>query len=444
MGTTPQVTEALDYLFRLQGHGIVPTLARMEALMDRLCHPERTFPSIHIAGTNGKGSTAAMVASVLTRGGYRTGLYTSPHLIDFSERIRINGTPIPAPEMIRLTSIIRDCVKALPFTPPITFFEFTTALAFLYFSEQRLDYAVLEVGMGGRFDATNLVLPLVAAITTIALDHEQYLGETIEAIAKEKAGIIKKGVPVVTAVGQEEVLAIFEGIAHEKGAPLIRLGHEIRVMGDNPEHFVYIGLQGNVHAIHCSLAGPHQVQNAGVALGIIECLQQLGVKLSHEVILKGIAGATCAGRFETVHERPRIILDGAHNPAGVQALVNALHQITPDPRHKRLAIVGIMKDKRIADMLSYLLTWAHEIIVTAPNIPRAASPADILASLKSVTASRVGTPVRQTPHKTVPEAIAYAVHNMQPNDTLTITGSLYTIGEAKAYFAGTTPSPIRG
>lgn len=430
-------TDALDYLYRLQWHGIRPGLERMERLLRLIDHPERKYRSVHIGGTNGKGSTAATVASILKRGGYRVGLYTSPHLIDFSERIRISGKPIEPDQIVRLTNLLRKRIEeeAPELALSLTFFEFTTAIAFLYFAEAKVDLAVVEVGLGGRFDATNLLVPLVTAITHIDLDHERYLGATIVQIAFEKAGIIKMEVPLITGAAQPEVLALFEKAARSKGAPLLRLGHEINVEGDRPEGFVYRGER--VRTVHSPLLGRHQVRNTAVALGMIEQLQAKGIALSEEAILEGIREVEWAGRLEVIRRRPLILLDGAHNPAGARALADFLREIDSARRGKHWLIAGIMRDKNIRDILNPLLPWVDEIVLTRPDIDRAAEPDLLIASIEK------GSPV-QTVRERVPDAIDYVESNLRPEDTLVITGSLYTVGEAKAVYSGTVPSLLRG
>lgn len=429
-------TDALDYLYRLQWHGIQPGLERMERLLRLIDHPEQKYRSIHIGGTNGKGSTAATVASILKRGGYRVGLYTSPHLIDFSERICVSGTPIATDEMVRLTNLLKRRIEEDPeLTSSLTFFEFTTAMAFLYFAEVKVDLAVVEVGLGGRFDATNLLTPLVTAVTHIDLDHERYLGTTILQIAFEKAGIIKSGIPVVTGATQREVLALFEQAAQAKGAPLFRLDHEIKAEGDRPEGFLYRGERERW--VHSPLLGRHQVRNTAVALGIIERLQAKGILISEEAILDGIRRVEWAGRLEVIRQQPRILLDGAHNPAGARALADFLDEIDRARRGKHWLIVGIMRDKNISDILNPLLPWADEIVLTRPEIERAAEP-DLLAA-----AILKRSPI-QTIRERVPDAIGYVESLLQPEDTVVITGSLYTVGEAKAVYSGTVPSLLRG
>jgi dihydrofolate synthase/folylpolyglutamate synthase len=437
--------QALDYLYRLQWHGIQPGLGRMSRLLALAGHPEEKFRSVHIAGTNGKGSTAAMTASVLIRAGYRVGLYTSPHLIDFSERIRITGVPIPAAEIVRLTGKLRGAIEAgdAGLAAEITFFEFTTALAFLYFAESKVDLAVVEVGMGGRFDATNLLAPLVTAIVQIDLDHERYLGATILEIAGEKGGIIKEKTPVVTGATQPEVLSLFESLARAKEAPLIRVGREIAAEelasggpeeGEPFQRFSYRGRKERV--VEISLLGRHQIGNAAVALGILEELREKGISFTEENLLEGMKQARWAGRLEVVRRDPLILLDGAHNRSGAKALGAFLAGIDPARKGKHWLIAGIMRDKNIAEIFEPLTPWADEVVLTRPDIDRAADPELMAGALKEET--------RSIRFDHLPDAIAYVESRLRPEDILVISGSLYTVGEARAFFSGTTPSLIRG
>ncbi|MFQ5780829.1 MAG: bifunctional folylpolyglutamate synthase/dihydrofolate synthase [Nitrospiria bacterium] len=447
--------ETLDYLYQLRRHGIRLGLKRMETLLALVQHPERQFRSVHIGGTNGKGSTAAMVASALIQGGYRVGLYTSPHLIDFSERITVSGTPISSEEIVRTTELLREKVEseAPHLSGKITFFEFTTALAFLFFAEQKVDLAVVEVGMGGRFDATNVLTPLATGITHIDMDHERYLGSTILDIAAEKAGIIKRKIPVVTSASQLEVLSLLEETARFKHAPLIRLGHEITVAPESSEEtiglnggprFLYRG--GKERAVECGLLGRYQIDNAAVALGLLEVLHRNGLSLSEEDLLEGIRRVSWDGRLEVFRKRPLILLDGAHNPSGAKMLGRFLTEVDPIQRGKHWMLIGIMSDKNATEVMSPLVGWADEVVLTRPEIERAADPHKLAVSLQR--ASEMGAHneglVSRTIHEKISDAVAYINALIQPQDTLVITGSLYTVGEAKALLKGTTPSMIRG
>lgn len=441
--------QTLDYLYHLQWHGIHPGLERMERLLSLAGRPETKFRSVHIAGTNGKGSTAAMVASCLKQGGYRVGLYSSPHLIDFSERIRVSEAPIPIDEVIRLTAFLRRKMETegSGLSDEITFFEFTTALAFLYFSESNIDFAVVEVGLGGRWDATNLLHPLACAITQIDFDHERYLGATLPQIASEKAGIIKERTPVVTGATHPDVLNRLEETAHLRQAPLKRLGHEIKVSSplsqegdggsswDRPQRFFYDGVKKR--EIEISLLGGHQIANAAVAIGLLETLQGLGIFIAEQDIHQGLKQTRWSGRLEVVRKNPLILLDGAHNPSGARALGTFLGGVDPNRQGKHWLITGIMRDKNIEEILAPLLAWTDELVLTQPDVERAADPSWIAGRIE---------PLRKNPvvRKRVSDAILYVEALIQPQDTLVITGSLYTIGEAMAFFSGVTPSVIRG
>lgn len=436
-GTQPNVfppPTAHEILTRLQQHGVQPGLERMARLVERLGHPERRFPTVHIAGTNGKGSTAAMVASVLQQAGLSVGLYTSPHLIDLSERMRVNGVPIATIDLDRLVRQVDDAVSQCGMADAITFFEVTTAAAFLYFAEQAVDIGVIEVGLGGRLDATNVITPAVCAITTIAFDHEAYLGKTLTAIAFEKAGILKKWVPVVVGALPEAAALEVEQRARTLSAPQVRLGREITVSGDRPERFIYRGAA--TREISCPLVGSHQVQNAAVAIGIIEQLQSAGWPIVESHLLDGIRQTRWEGRLETLRVTPRILLDGAHNPAGARALAAALREVDPHRQGRHSLLFGAMQDKNTGAMLSPLLGWADEVILTRPDLARAADPVAMAASLPPDLARRIYPSVR--------DAVAATVARLGDDDTLLIAGSLFLVGEAKAHLTGQTCSPLRG
>jgi dihydrofolate synthase/folylpolyglutamate synthase len=434
----PSYTETLDYLCHLH-YGIVPGLERIRQLLSHLSDPHLKFPSVHIGGTNGKGSTAAITASILKQAGYKTGLYTSPHLIDFSERITINSIPIAQQDIIRLTDTLKREVAQNAIEP--TFFEFTTAMAFCYFAESNIDIAVCEVGLGGRFDATNVLCPEVTAITNIDRDHEKYLGRRLMDIAYEKAGIIKAGTPVVTGATQPEVLFYLEEVARLKSAPLFRLGQEIRTSGKNPQEFLYEH-NGQKKILHAPLLGLHQINNAAIAVGVIE---QLNARhgahflVPENAILEGVEKVDWPGRLQIIQSRPLILLDGAHNPSGAQALASYLQEKNSNPSEKHgkhYLIVGIMRDKNMKDILSPLAAWADEVILTLPNIERAAPLTDI--------ASALSASLSHTAIESIPEAIKYVLSRIGTHDTLVITGSLFTVAEALAHFKGIALPRIRG
>ena len=376
-----------------------------------------------------------MVAAILQQAGYRVGLYTSPHLIDFSERITINGIPIPREKVAQMTDQLKTVIDAAKIR--ITFFELITAMAFCFFAEA-VDIAVVEVGLGGRFDATNVLMPLATAITQIDLDHERYLGENVLEIAKEKAGIIKGKTPVITGAKQTDVLALFEEVAASHHAPLFQLGRDMTVSGDGPGLFLYRGISERM--ITCPLLGKYQMENAGVALRIVEAIQPgqrtIPFPVSENDMIEGMRRVKWPGRLQVIQTHPTILLDGAHNPSGAHALADYLRGVDPNRSGKHFMIIGILREKNIRRMLSLIAAWADEIVLTRPDIERAADPSELSALLE--------TSIPKTVQQTVADAISYAEARLKPNDTLVITGSLYTVGEALAYFQGVTLSPIRG
>jgi dihydrofolate synthase/folylpolyglutamate synthase len=457
--------KAIEYLYGLQQHGIKLGLENSRRLMTVLDEPHRRFRSVHIAGTNGKGSTAAMIATVLAAAGYRTGLYTSPHLIDFTERIRVNGEPISPDAVARLTERIRAAAADLPPPAgrtgageaglPVTFFEFTTAMAFLHFAESAVDFAVAEVGMGGRYDATNVLTPLVTVITQIDFDHQAYLGDTIERIAAEKAGIIKPAVPVVTAADRPEAMSVIENVSREQKAPLYRLGFEVRVEGATPQRFRYQGIRWSLSDLNCSLLGKHQLSNAGCALAALELLEPClpaggrpGITIGEAPVRQGLSTVRWEGRLERMPPGPSgaaVILDGAHNPAGARVLRTFLEESRP-PRPGRLILVlGILRDKDIGGILAELIPIADEVVVTRPRHERAASTDDLKRHLEKYAVPAGKRAVRATVREPLEEALRYAQSASAAADLICITGSLYTVGEARAYLNGLPqPSALRG
>jgi len=336
-------SSAVAYLYRLQKHGIKLGLATMTALMARLGMPQTRYRTLHIAGTNGKGSTAAMAAAVLQVAGYRVGLYTSPHLVEFRERICVNGEMIAESQVAQLTEQLQTLCQ--PDLSP-TFFEYTTAMAFQHFADSGVDVAVLEVGLGGRFDATNVVTPMACAVTTISLDHQEYLGTTRSSIAFEKAGIIKPGVPVVLGRLKDDAWRTIEQVAMERQAPLFRLNEDFRTEGEGPQQFSYRGLGMQYDGLTCALEGRHQLDNAACALALLGAAAPQGIAVTAEAVRAGLRAVNWAGRLEVVDRRPTILLDGAHNPAAATALADYLtHSDRSHPFRPVVLVLGMMRDK---------------------------------------------------------------------------------------------------
>ncbi|MGZ3558042.1 MAG: bifunctional folylpolyglutamate synthase/dihydrofolate synthase, partial [Thermodesulfobacteriota bacterium] len=353
--------KSLDYLYGLEKFGMIFGLNQIERILSVTGNPHKEIQAIHIGGTNGKGSTAAMMSSILQKEGYRVGLYTSPHLIRFTERIKVNGKEIEEKEVAALTEWMKKEIEAAGIAPRFTFFDFTTAMAFHYFKQKLVDLAVLEVGLGGRLDSTNVVDPLISVITNVAKDHEEHLGKSILKIAGEKAGIIKKGRPLITAATTPQALHLFSKICREKESPFYRVGKEFRYARAEDGDFDYEGLNRKLWSVHLNLKGFHQIINAATAFGAMEVLEDLGYRVSTDAMIDGVREVEWPGRLEMVSSSPGVILDGAHNPAGALVLKESLEKEFQF-RHLVL-LIGIMKDKDIQSILQLLAPLADHIIL---------------------------------------------------------------------------------
>jgi len=416
--------ESLDYLYGLQRFGMIFGLSNVEDIVRTLGDPQKNLRVIHIGGTNGKGSTAAMMASILRENGYRVGLYTSPHILSFTERIQINGESISEAEVAGLTARIRERIEEVGIPQQFTFFDFTTAMAFLYLRESGVDLAIIEVGLGGRLDSTNIVNPLVAVITNVTHEHRDVLGDSLGQIAGEKAGIIKPGVPLVTGVSQHEILKQIEGICEEKEAPLYWMGRDFLTEKEGPKGFRYEGRRWNLSGLKVSLLGKHQISNATMALGTLEVVEELGFPLTRESVYRGLEKVSWAGRMEVIRERPWVVLDGAHNPAAAQVLREALSE---DFSYNRCyLLLGIMKDKEVERIVSILSPLSHETAVCKPKQDRAAPPERLLRALEAV-----GGKGRVIPD--VAEGLDALLSMAGSDDLICVAGSFSTIGEAKAH-----------
>lgn len=417
----PSGKPVIEYLYGLESRGIRPGLERVGALLAALGNPQDSFRSVHVAGTNGKGSVCSLAASILIEAGHKTGLYTSPHLSKFNERISVNRRIITGRELAEAASEVRRAVRGARIEE-ITFFEFTTAMAFLHFRKKKVSVAVVETGMGGRFDATNLVSPLVSVITNIALDHTEWLGRTVKEVASEKAGIIKPGVPVVTGQRPGAALSVLRSAARDNSSPLYVMGKDFRAEGD-PASFSYSGLSGGLPGLRVALRGPHQVNNAAIALAAMEILRARGVDISAKAVKAGLKSVLWPGRFEILSRSPLVILDGAHNPAGAAVLREAISAL----RKKRLILViGMMSDKDMEGILKELVPSSDLVIATRPAGERSASVESVLKA-----ASKYGKPVAGI--EPVREACKKALFLASPSDCVLVSGSLFTVGEARRY-----------
>lgn len=434
--------QTMAYFDELQLFGVHLGLKNITYLLQLLDNPHQKFNSIHITGSNGKGSTATFVASILSKGSnigntsIKVGLYTSPHLLSFTERIVINNIPISEEKVAEIMSLIVPILEKNWTTKQNhpTYFEVATALAFYYFAQEKIDIAVLEVGLGGRLDATNVVTPLVSCITNIELEHVGVLGETLTDIAYEKAGIIKQGIPVVTASTQKEALDVIEMICKQKNCPLYCVEEDkdsisdIRFKIEALNKFTVSGLHNIYPNLQTKLLGYHQMINASTAIGIVELIES--VNISIDSIRKGLAEAKWQGRMEIISENPLIVLDGAHNPAGAMALRRTLQECFSE--YNLIFVIGVLSDKDIRNIVKELLcdnNSISEIIITQPQSERAFSTEAIKKEVSAYTSSI-------TIRLTVSSALKYArqialTANTKGTKTLIcVTGSLYTIADA--------------
>jgi len=395
----------LEFLYGLERFGIKLGLDVVTQLLKLLGNPHHQFQSIHIAGTNGKGSVAAFCDSVLRQTGLTVGLYTSPHLIRFNERIQVNGIEITDEELVSLTELIRDKMGKLK----PTFFEFTTALAFLYFAQKKVDVAVVETGMGGRLDATNVITPLVSVITNIGKDHMEYLGNSLTEIAAEKAGIIKENVPVVTAASGD-ALRVIRDVAAKKNAQVI----EVKTARKIQQTLEVLSFAIEEKKYTTSLLGDHQLTNAALAYGAITCVRKkFGV--SDKNIIDGFKATRWPGRIDILSKEPLTIIDGAHNVDGMRALAAFVKTLS----NRKILLLGIAKDKEAEEMVKIIVPLFEQVIVTEGSY----KPMDVKQLASIVKTYR---PVKSI--KDSRKAFEKA-KGLQGNEMLLITGSLYLIGD---------------
>lgn len=425
--------QALDYLYSFVDYSLTRNLRnlpekfnldRMRALMDRLGNPQERYPVIHVAGTKGKGSTAAMIASALQAAGYRVGFYTSPHLIEFTERIQVNRQEISREALVSIVDELKPHVSEIP---ELTTFELTTAIGFLYFEQQDVDVAVMEVGLGGRLDATNIVTPLVSVITSISYDHTAVLGNTLAAIAGEKGGIIKPGRPVVVAPQAEEAREVFIRLATERKSKLTLVGTDVQFAAGThslqSQNFK-IWLQGDDRALALSipLLGMHQVENAATAYAALLAAREEGLVVTDEAIQRGFASVTWMGRFEILQDNPPVVLDSAHNRDSAKRLVETLR--TYFPGRPVVLMMGVSEDKDIQGMLDELLPYCHHVIATQSIHPRALDAGKLVEMTQpyGVAAAAI-VPLE--------DAFRAAVEKASPDGLVLVTGSLFVVAAAK-------------
>jgi len=430
-------SEALDYLYSFINWEVerhvryspeAMTLERPRALLQALGNPHTRYPIIHITGTKGKGSVGAMCAAALQASGLKTALYSSPHLQDFRERFRVNNALIAPGEFVAVLNQMRP---VLPTIPDITWFEVTTALAFQHFAEQAVDVAVIEVGLGGRLDATNVVTPVVSVITSLSYDHTHLLGDSLASIAREKAGIIKPNVPVVSAPQPDEALEVIEAVARERQAPVILVGRDwlytARQTSQIGQAFS-TGPAGEPQIPYWTgLAGGHQALNGAVALAVLAQVRRAGIPVTESGIREGLAQVDWPGRLERVADAPTVVLDAAHNGASAQWLNASLDTLFP--QRPRVLVFGASADKDIRGMFEALLPGTDHLIASQAVHPRAMAPEEIETVARTVGYSG---PIAQIAD--VPSALSYAQRLAGPGGLVVVTGSLFIVGEVRTLF----------
>lgn len=403
-------------------------LERMQALVESLGNPQKAFPSIHVAGSKGKGSVSALCACALREAGYKVGLYTSPHLDDYAERIQVDGEFITHADLVEIVEEIKPHVAGIP---ELTTFEITTALAFLYFAKRKVTAAVIEVGLGGRLDATNVIVPVVSVITSISYDHTSLLGDTLTEIAGEKSGIIKPGIPVVSSPQEEEARAVIEKVAQEHASQLIQVGRDI--LYEEITH----SLEGQTFRVwspeksredsvilSIPLLGPHQLDNAATAYATLDIFSQKGLIIAQDDILRGFKKVFWPGRFEVVRLSPPIVLDCAHNRDSAYKLRLTLEEIFPGNRI--LLIFGASEDKDIQGMFIELMPLVKEMMFVKSYHPRAIEPTKLVDMVQPF-----GHPYQIVDQ--IPEALEKATQLAGDNLVVLVTGSIFVVAEARKY-----------
>ena len=426
--------KSLDFIFNLSGREtdlrLDLRLERVSAALALFGDPQHRFRVCHVAGTNGKGSTAAMIHAVLSAQGHRVGLYTSPHLEAFTERIRVGKRPITQAAVVALVREVAERTRRAAIA--LSFFEFVTVMGFLHFARQEVDAAVVEVGLGGRLDATNVVHPSACVVTTIARDHERFLGARLDAIAREKGGIIKTGAPVVLGALPPAARRELRRIARAREAPVREWGRDFSVTAREPGRFDYRGAEWRLEGLRSGLPGEYQRHNAGVALAALECLGD-ALPVSEKSVRSGLASARWPGRLEIVPGRPTVLLDGAHNPAAAAVLAGEVRGFLG---HRKVRLLfGSMADKDWRPMLAALCAVAREVVLTRTPTARGAAPEALAAAVPA------GLPVTVEPDPAA--ALTRLMKDQRRRDApILVAGSLYLVGAVRA--GALTPRSRRG
>ena len=421
--------QAVSWLNGSQRFGMKLSLDRIISILDQLNNPEKKINVIHVAGTNGKGSVCRYISSILEEEGYQVGLFTSPHLESIRERICINNKLISKKDFSYYISIIKNVVDNLEkkeLHP--TYFEICTVLGFLFFNEKKVDYAIVEVGLGGRYDATNVVSPIATVITNISYDHQHILGETLEEIAFEKAGIIKSDVPLITGV-QGKALEVIQKSASKHNAPISIVQSNISTIKESNLDFQIIKIQGNMdsYVLVTSEIGSFQKQNLSIAIYTIEQLQMNGVFISYESIQNGVKSMVYTGRMKMVHNKPIVLIDGAHNHGGIIELKNTISSLFPGK--KIILIFGVLKDKNVHEMIKEIQAVTKSLILTKSKNNRAVNQQELLKMISSFFSEKN---IFLT--DSIDQAIKKGFKISLQDDIIIITGSLYTVQEVIEFF----------
>lgn len=419
----------LEKLYARRRFGIKPGVDRVSTLLSRLGNPEKSFRSIHVVGTNGKGSTSAFLSSILKQSGYNTAQFSSPHLVRFTERFRINGSEFPSARLAALMETVLDLAPE-----EATFFEITTALAALVFSEEQVQIAVIEAGMGGRSDATAALPAEMTIITPISIDHAEYLGTTLQDIAMEKTGIVEPGTAVICADQTDAVLEVVREQTHLGKNPLYCFNNHFSAAWNSNGTLDYSGLGKNLSGLTPGIAGRFQGQNAALAVAASELLDAAGTAISATAVKQGISSAYWPGRMELIPGTPPLLLDGAHNPAGSAALVEALADY---PRNRLLLVTGVCEDKNIDQIYAPLMPLVDRIYTVTPGVERALGDRALSDFFRSIG-------IDSKPCGTVADGICAAENDALPGDLVLVCGSLFVVGEAKAWLENVNYTGIRG
>jgi len=426
--------EAIEWIHSLKTLGIKPGLERMEWMLERLGHPEHRLRYIHVAGTNGKGSTVNYMYQVLRKSGYNVATFTSPYLIDFTNRIQVNQEDISADDLVEITNKLMPLYQELAETElgAPTEFEIVTMIAILYYATKAYpDIVLWETGLGGRLDSTNVIIPIVSVITNIGYDHMNLLGNNLKDIAKEKAGIIKPGAPVVTSVENEDAINVIQEVAKQKRCSIYQINEQYHVNVNNMDQtgseFDFIGPFLTIPNVKLTMKGPHQVKNAAAAIMALEILRQYyAFMIDEDAVYNGLERAFWAGRFEVLADEPMVVVDGAHNPEGAKSLSDTISLFTP----KRVIMVtGILQDKAIKEFYQAILQVADELIVTQPDFERAATVEAVEDAILQVDANRKITKIPDWQ-----KAVDHALELASKDDLVVISGSLYMISDVRRYF----------